>query len=276
MAGGKPPRAAVRPSTSLGTSIGTGALWSAAFGPPARHPGPHLPSQSNSPPQARGPSPTADYGIRGPDTASPELGHTRRRKAAASAPSSRAEPDRWRGDQGPGTAPSESARAAAGIQLATPSSGTARSRRRAPRTSLYPRRAPRSGRWGAGGDNDTDLEHGPANGSCPRIRPHLGRKEIVATSWPCLSANLGSQLGRRPRTRSRCPLLAKHGARYSPTGGRRRSLPATQELHRAAAPRCSAPPLLATNISISTPADGRHRPSPVWWTRHADARRRRP
>ena len=49
MAGGKPPRAAVRPSTSLGTSIGTGALWLAAFGPPVRHPGLNLPSQSNSP-----------------------------------------------------------------------------------------------------------------------------------------------------------------------------------------------------------------------------------
>ena len=196
MAGGKPPQATVRPSTSLGTSIGTDALWSAAFGPPVRHPGvldrTYRP-KATAPPQARGPSPTADDGIRGPDTASPELGHTRRRKAASSASSSRAELDRWRGDRGPGTAPSESARAAAGTQLAKASSGTPRPCHRAPRTSHYPRRTPRSGRWGAGGDNDTDLEHGPANGSCPRIRPHLGRKEIVATSWPCLSANLGTR-----------------------------------------------------------------------------------
>jgi hypothetical protein len=34
-----------------------------------------------------------------------------------------------------------------------------------------------------------------------------------------------------------------------PTGGRCRSLPATQELRREAAPRCSAPPPLATHIS---------------------------
>ena len=145
--------------------------------------------KATAPPQARGPSPTADNGIRGPDTASPELGHTRRRKAASSASSSRAEPDRWRGDQGPGTAPSESARAAAGTQLATPSSRTARSRRRAPRTSHYPRRAPRSGRWGAGGDNDSDLEHGPEARSCPRNRPHLRRKEIEHSSSKSASSS---------------------------------------------------------------------------------------
>ena len=52
-------------------------------------------------------------------------------------------------------------------------------------------------------------------GSCPRNRTRLGRKEIVATSRPCLTAHPGGRLGQGPRKRSRCPLLAVHGARFS-------------------------------------------------------------
>ena len=75
-------------------SLSTG-VWGQSPTPPRRAGvRPHLPSLSHNPASARGPSPTADDGIRGPDTASPELGHIRRRKAAASASSSRAEPDR--------------------------------------------------------------------------------------------------------------------------------------------------------------------------------------